>query len=227
MSGIATCEEIQDEFFVALASVSGGRNFSTHRMKWSWLPTSGDLVARFPTEITGAGLRPALAEGARLGARMAGIWVNSAVRQGELASFGFTKAWQPWWMSCFVERVEPVRQVAGVELKVSQREGLPAGSWQFEACLASGQEAGQQVGKCLLFPSLSRPGFAGVFDMAVEPEYQRLGIGTAMLQKLAEVAGDAGLSQLVLNSTPSGFRLYQSQGFQLIGKGQTYWLELG
>lgn len=227
MSGIAACEQVQDEFFTALATATGGRNFSTHQMKWSWLPGLGDLVARFPTEITGAGLRPALAEGARLGARMAGIWVNSAVRQGELASFGFKKAWQPWWMSCFPERMEPVRQVAGIELRVSQSEGLPAGSWQFEACLTSGQNLGRAVGKCLLFPSLSTPGLAGVFDMAVEPEYQRLGIGTAMLQKLGEVANTADLSQLILNSTPSGFLLYQSQGFQLIGKGQTYWLELG
>ncbi|WP_394937747.1 GNAT family N-acetyltransferase [Psychromicrobium sp. YIM B11713] len=226
MSGIAACERVQDEFFSASAVSSGGRNFSTHRMKWSWLPDSADLIARFPSEITASGLRPALAEGARLGAKMAGIWVNSAVRQGELASFGFIKGWQPWWMTCLTDQLPPAPGLPGVELVARQGEDLPGTSWQVSAVLSSGQRAGLQLGKCLLFPSPTTPELGGVFEMAVQPEYQRLGIGTAMLQKLGEIARKAGISQLILNSTPVGLRLYQAQGFQLIGKGQTYWLEL-
>ena len=67
---------------------------------------------------------------------------------------------------------------------------------------------------------------AGIFDMAVEAEYRRTGLGTAMLNKLSEAAFNAGAEHLLLNATPDGQRLYRNYGFELIGKGQTWWFHV-
>ncbi|WP_323961672.1 hypothetical protein GC088_06970 [Arthrobacter sp. JZ12] len=103
MTTIAGCQRLQRAWFAALAQATGGRTFSTHGCDWIWLPARSELMLMFPTVLSGAGLRPGLAEGVRLGARTVGVWLNAAVRAPELASFGFEPGWQPWWMSAPID----------------------------------------------------------------------------------------------------------------------------
>ncbi|MGA7207102.1 MAG: GNAT family N-acetyltransferase, partial [Specibacter sp.] len=84
------------------------------------------------------------------------------------------------------------------------------------------------AGQSFIFmpPDERKKNLAGIFDMAVVPEHRRTGLGTALLDTLAATAFDAGAEHLLLNATPEGQRLYRSYGFELIGKGQTWWYHL-
>lgn len=69
-------------------------------------------------------------------------------------------------------------------------------------------------------------GLGGVFNMEVLPQFQRRGLGTALLSRASRVAAASGATRMALNATPQGYELYARRGFELIGRGQTYWLNL-
>ena len=108
MVTIADCQRTQHAWFRALAEATGGRSFTTHQMDWVWLPQTREMLCMFPTNVTEAGLFPALAEAERRGAATVGIWLNAAVRAGHLASYRFEARlaavvddpepwmWKPW-----------------------------------------------------------------------------------------------------------------------------------
>ncbi|WP_416377503.1 GNAT family N-acetyltransferase [Arthrobacter sp. JZ12] len=66
----------------------------------------------------------------------------------------------------------------------------------------------------------------GIFNMEVAAVHRRRGIGTALLAAATQCAADAGATELALNATPEGYELYSRRGFELIGRGSTWWLHL-
>jgi predicted GNAT family N-acyltransferase len=54
--------------------------------------------------------------------------------------------------------------------------------------------------------------------MVVEPEYQRQGLGTLILETLIATASDRGASIIVLNARVVKVGFYQKHGFQSIGE---------
>ncbi len=227
MVTIADCQRTQHAWFRALAAATGGRAFGTHRMEWVWLPETREMLCLFPTEITEAGLLPALGEAERRGADTVGVWLNAAVKPGALARHRFERGWQPWWMTAALEDWTPVGADDDRVSLAAPADGVcslnPPQAW-----LATARVGGEWAGQSHVFlePGQGTKHLAGIFDMAVAPEHRRTGLGTALLDRLAATAADAGAEHLVLNATPEGLRLFGSRGFELIGKGQTWWYRL-
>lgn len=229
---IRDCESVQADWLRKSAIAKGGKTFTTRGIDWAWNPADSTLYGLFPAVVDGGSLRPALAEAVRLGAKTVGLWTNAAVRVPQALGLGFEIGRKPWWMAAAVSDVpldlEPLPMHRGLN--------LPDGVW-----LAELEYDGGWVASGSLFvpaeddtardyrakPQRIRPGFAGVFDMSVLESRQRQGLGTRILRSLAARARDEGVQTLVLNSTPAGERLHRGHGFELIGRGQTYWLQLG
>ena len=57
-----------------------------------------------------------------------------------------------------------------------------------------------------------------IYQMVVEPKYQRQGLGTIILQTLITIATDRGASLIVLNARVAKVQFYQKHGFQSIGE---------
>ncbi len=57
-----------------------------------------------------------------------------------------------------------------------------------------------------------------IYQMVVEPEYQRQGLGTLILETLIATASDRGASIIVLNARVVKVGFYQKHGFQSIGE---------
>lgn len=236
MTTIAGCQRLQRAWFAALAQATGGRTFSTHESDWIWLPARGELMLMFPTAISPAGLRPGLAEGVRLGARTVGVWLNGAVRATDLSTFGFEAGWQPWWM-CAPINATTSYGTAGTSITtaVPEYEGAPARelavtrSQPARAWHAVATAGGELAGAAYSFyePENNPRALGGVFNMEVHPEFRRQGMGTSLLSAVARQAAAAGAEELALNATPEGYELYLRRGFELIGRGQTWWLHLG
>ena len=74
--------------------------------------------------------------------------------------------------------------------------------------------------------SLLQGDVAGIYDMEVLPQFQRRGLGRALLRTVCEAARAAGATRAVLNATPEGERLYSVEGFVHVGRGITYWNHL-
>jgi GNAT superfamily N-acetyltransferase len=217
---LADCQRTQHAWFRALAEATGGRAFSTHRMDWVWLPETRQMLCMFPTEITDAGLQPALAEAERRGATAVGIWMNAAIREGILPAYRFERGWQPWWMTRALDVETVAAATEEPDARVTLTPLVPHQVW-----LATGRSTEEWAGRSYAYlpPDQGKKHLAGIFDMMVAPEHRRTGLGTAMLQKLSEAAFNAGAEHLLLNATPDGQRLYRQRGFELIGKGQTWW----
>ncbi|MBG6184363.1 GNAT superfamily N-acetyltransferase [Arthrobacter sp. CAN_A214] len=236
MVTIAQCQRLQTAWFAALANATGGKTFSTHGSTWAWLPARRELMLMFPERISAAGVRPALAEGARLGAATVGVWLNGSVDSAGLAGLGFEPGWQPWWMAAPV--AAPASYDAGAarlttavaeyrgplarELRVVN--GQPRQAWHAEIRTSEGISGAAYS----FYPSGMHglEGLGGIFNMEVLPEYQRRGFGTALLSRSARAAEEAGARHLALNATPEGFALYSQRGFSLVGRGRTHWLTL-
>ncbi|MHA7304722.1 GNAT family N-acetyltransferase [Arthrobacter sp. TMN-49] len=223
MVTIADCQRTQHAWFRALAEATGGRSFTTHLMNWVWLPQRREMLCLFPTEITEAGLYPALAEAERRGAATVGIWLNAAVRAGHLANYRFEPGWQPWWMT----RSLDVEAVAAASESRDDRVTVNA-AVENQVWLATARNGEDEVGHSYAYfpPEQGGKHLAGIFDLAVESEYRRTGVGTSLLNKLSEAAFNAGAEHLLLNATPDGQRLFRTRGFELIGKGQTWWFQV-
>ncbi len=220
MVTLSDCQRTQHAWFKALAEATGGRSFSTHRMDWVWLPETSEMLCMFPTEVTMAGLEPALEEAKRRGAKAVGVWMNAAMRPGILPQNHFERGWQPWWMT----RALDVESVAGTSEVPDSRVALTAIKAE-QVWLATARIGDDWAGRSYahLAPEQDGKHLAGIFDMVVAPQHRRSGIGTALLDRLAEAAFNAGAEHLLINATPDGQRLFGSSGFELIGKGQTWW----
>lgn len=220
---ILDCESVQAGWLRQSAIAVGGKTFRTHQLEWAWNPAESTLYGFFPRAVEEAGLRPALAEATRLGAKTVGIWANAAIRVPQALKLGFETGWQPWWMTADISACTDDVDAA---LVTHQGLDLPDGAWQ-----ATVRQAEDWVGSGTVFipphgVSASAGSLAGIFDMYVEESQQRQGIGGRILRSLMQRARSEGIQALVLNSTPSGERLYRAHGFELIGRGQTYWLHL-
>lgn len=59
------------------------------------------------------------------------------------------------------------------------------------------------------------------------PQFQRRGLGRALLRTVCDAARRVGAKRAVLNATPAGEPLYLADGFVHVGHGVTYWHHLG
>lgn len=240
MVTIAQCQRHQSAWNAALATATGGKTFSTHGSTWVWLPARKELMLMFPDSVTAAAVRPALAEGLRLGASSARIWLNSAVDAVGLGPLGFRMSWQPWWMAAPVADVVQGGNDAAIltrevpdysgpleqELRVVRVVRVePHRAWH----AVTRDDGGTITGAAYSFyPSgVAGPtGIGGIHQLEVLPGFQRQGLATTLLGATARAAGEAGAATLTVNATPQGYPFFSSRGFTLLGRGRTYVLDL-
>ncbi len=191
----------------------------------------------FPDSVTAAAVRPALAEGLRLGASSARVWLNSAVDAVGLGPLGFRSSWQPWWMAAPVADVVGGGDDAAIltrevpdysgpleqELRVVRAE--PRRAWH----AVTRDDGGTITGAAYSFYAsgvAGLTGIGGIHQLEVLPEFQRQRLATALLGATARAAGEAGAATLTVNATPEGYPFFSSRGFTLLGRGRTYVLDL-
>ncbi|MHA7238886.1 GNAT family N-acetyltransferase [Arthrobacter sp. TMS1-12-1] len=234
MVSVAACQRLQSAWCAALATATGGKTFSTHGSTWVWLPARRELMMMFPETVSTYAVRPALAEGARLGATSVRVWLNAAVDAVDLGDLGFSPSWQPWWMAAPVDAVLRSGDDAAVltaevpdysgplleELRVVRSE--PRQAWH---AVTRDPEHGNVSGAAYSFyPSgvAGLKGLAGIHHLEVLPAYQRRGLATALLSATARAAGEAGAVDVAVNATPQGYGFFSRRGFVLLGRGRTY-----
>ncbi|MCS3491751.1 ribosomal protein S18 acetylase RimI-like enzyme [Arthrobacter sp. JUb119] len=246
MTTIASAQEALSHWHQALAVATGGKIFTTHGCSWAWQPVRKRLILLFPEQPEQAGLRPALAEGHRLGARRVEAWVNSGAHADELRATGFSDNAQVSWhagplaipMDRWTGKIRlgnNVPEATGAdaaELNVTNlwREtstqlssGHPA-LRRVEHALARTDE-GEIVGRG--FAQQGPNGQLMVHSLAVGKEHRRHGVGTALLHGLSRSMinplsppDDEVPQELLAAATPSSADFFSANGLKLLGRGR-------
>jgi len=164
----------------------------------------------------------------------------------------FQPGWQPHWMCLDLSRSPHVERgrdghVAMVEdgsiwerfdhpylapnegpnwreqakVKHAVAEIRPQHVWHFASWLD-----GRPVGAATLHLTTGPLGVAGIYDVGVLPDMRRRGIGASVSVHACDFARALGCRYAVLNATGMGAPVYRSIGFESIGHGLTWWLNV-
>jgi GNAT superfamily N-acetyltransferase len=228
---VADCERSQARWNVAIALAGGGTAWEDRGLRWSWQAHDRSLMLNFPRSVDAQGVGDGLDFARGNGACIVGAWLSLDTDPGVLDAAGFERGWEPWWMAAPLDAIARPDDPR-VSLTADVPEYGPAG--QKLLTLARGEDApavhaaaridGRLAGRAW---SLVDGDTAGIYDMEVWPQFQRRGLGRALLRAVCGAARDAGAGEAVLNATPDGERLYSAEGFERIGTGITYWHHLG
>ncbi len=85
---------------------------------------------------------------------------------------------------------------------------------------------GKVVGQSTVFLAEGPSGAAGIYDVNVEPEVRNRGIGKAVTLAACLYARERGYRYAVLNATDLGRPVYLRLGFDYLGDGWTWWLNV-
>lgn len=234
MVTIADCERVQTNWFAARATSLGGTVWRDDGLLWTDGPDGLNLM--FPTNLTLDAVRRGVDLALERGRGIVGAWLSTDVDPTPLARAGFERGWSPWWMTVDLAALgEPADPRVRLELDTTDYTGeyadyraqlrltriQPTRAWYAAAHVGAHQRF---AGRAWSFLDGD---LAGIFDMDVWPEFQRQGLGTALLTTVCAAARTAGARHAVLNATPEGKLLYSTCGFTQIGEGITWWHHLG
>jgi GNAT superfamily N-acetyltransferase len=209
---VRDCELVQADWLRAQAHAEGGAAWEDGGLSWAIGPDFASLL--FPTEID----PDALARGlARLPSTCPGVgaWLSLDVDATPLGRAGFERGWSPWWMRASLPDVGEAGDPR-IELEAKGEHTWYAAAYDGAERRFAGHAWSHLAGDV-----------AGVFDMAVWPQFRRRGLGAGLLRAVCAAAAAAGGRHAVLNATPAGKRLYETCGFAQIGEGITWWLHRG
>lgn len=161
-----------------------------------------------------------------------------------LLARGFQTGWRPCWMWLDTERMQTDHpRPAGLTIEILESEAdwapvdlpyysrdkaavrramarlAPGRLWHFAARLD-----GDPVGHSTLFLTTGPLGVAGIYGVGVVPEARNRGIGKAVTMAACRHAQAMGCQHALLNGT--GERMYRQIGFERIGYGWTWWLNV-
>ena len=185
----------------------------------------------FPQAIDAAAAQQGVAVARERGACTVGACLAGDVDASGLKAAGFERGWEPWWMTASLDSVadpDDDRMTITTEVPEYGPEGQRllslADAPEARARHAVARVDGYFAGRGWAFAPRD---IAGIYDMDVWPDFQRQGLGRALLRTVCASARAAGAHAAVLNATPHGERLYSAEGFARIGTGITYWHHLG
>ncbi|MBC8078628.1 MAG: GNAT family N-acetyltransferase [Chloroflexales bacterium] len=161
-----------------------------------------------------------------------------------LLARGFQPGWRPCWMWLDLQslrmdhpqpdglRIEVLetaptweapqlpyfdRAEAAIDRTIAARH--PRQLWHFVASLA-----GEVVGHSMLFVTSGPLGVAGIYNVGVVPDARNRGVGKVVTMAACRHAQTLGCRHALLNAT--GERMYRQLGFERIGYGWTWWLNV-
>ena len=227
---VAECETSQTEWNLAIAVAGGGSVWEDQGLQWSWQAHDDQLMLNFPRAIDEPAARRGLESARERNVRIVGAWLSPETDATALEAVGFERGWEPWWMAAPLDAI-PEPHDPRVTLSTDVPEYGPEGQRllslargeQPHACHAVARVDGRFAGRAW---ALVGGDVAGVYDMEVWPQFQRQGLGRALLHTVCGAARAAGATRAVLNATQVGARLYSAEGFVHVGKGITYWHHL-
>jgi GNAT superfamily N-acetyltransferase len=204
----------------AVAGATGGAVFDD----CVWQPRPhGELLVPFPREPPGE----EVVERAReLGARRIGCWLAGpwGTMESALAGLGFTRGWDPHWMTSCAKPSEP-------DARVSEATDVPEYDDHGRALLGmigpdtrlfvARVAGGRFAGHAWLHVAA---GIGGLYDVFVPEELRRRGLGSALSRAAMAKARELGVDAVALNAEAPA--LYESLGFRSLGYGRTWWLHL-
>lgn len=233
MVGVEACERVQLNWFTHRARRLGGEVWLD---SGTWVDGPDGLNLMFPERVCGEAVARSVALAHERGRTIVGVWGSAGLDDSVLLEHGFTEGWRPCWMSAPLTRL-PVIDDDRVQLEDDSDEYQgPYASYRDTVRLAQERprrviyagahdpDERRLVGRGVAFLD---EGLAGIFDVAVWPEdQQRRGYGSGIMSALARAAMAEGATHAVLNATPDGEKLYPTLGFEVLGRGRTWWLHL-
>lgn len=227
---VAECETNQARWNAAVALAGGGAVWEDHGLHWSWQPHNRHLMLSFPRHLDGPAVRRGIEAARERDACIVGAWLSTDTDPSELEAAGFERGWEPWWMAAPLAAIPEPDDPRAVLCADVPEYGLGG---QRLLSLARGEHAAwhavARVDGCFAGRAwcLACGDVAGIYDMEVWPQFQRGGLGRALLRAVCAGARAAGAAKAVLNATPAGEPLYVADGFVRVGEGITYWHHLG
>jgi GNAT superfamily N-acetyltransferase len=228
---VSDCERAQTSWYTTCARLLGGEAWSEGGLTWARGLGHADLL--FPSEIDSEAFARGLVRARRPG-EIVGAWLSLDVDPAPLAAAGFERGWSPWWMTALIADIGDTRDTrVGLKELTTDYTGEHA---DYARMLVLTRERPKQTWYAAAYADgirrfaghawshLTEGNIAGIFDMAVWPQFRRQGLGTALLQIVAGAARAAGAEHAVLNATPDGKKLYETRGFHQVGEGITWWL---
>lgn len=177
----------------------------------------------------------------------AGCWSLDPARPADLGvrllARGFQPGWRPHWMALDLGQVRTehsfpkglsivrdndrsliaVRNLPYARVVVPRpSEAAFPGQWVRHVASIRGKVVGQSV----VFLTDGEWGVAGIYHVGVVPQFRNKGIGKAVTLAACLYARDRGYRYAVLNSTDIGRQAYQQLGFQSVGDGWTWWMQI-
>jgi GNAT superfamily N-acetyltransferase len=180
--------------------------------------------------------------------QLVGCWSLDPPQQHDLdirlLARGFQPGWRPCWMWLDLQKLTtnyaapeevridlletaptweatelPYYDRATAALEHAMADLQPRQVWHFVAWLA-----GEPVGHSTLFLTHGPLGVAGIYGVGVVPGARNRGIGKAVTAAACRQAQSLGCRHALLNAT--GERMYRQLGFERIGYGWTWWLNV-
>ncbi len=214
---------------MAVAVAGGGSSWQDRGLQWSWQAHDQQLMLNFPRVIDATAAKEGVEFARERNARIVGAWLSLETDAATLEAVGFERGWEPWWMAAQLDAVtksHDPRVTLSSDVPEYGPEGqrlLSLARGKRQAWHAVARVDGQFAGRAW---TLLDGDVAGIYDMEVWPQFQRRGLGRALLCTVCEAARAAGATRAVLNATPEGARLYSAAGFVHVGRGITYWHHL-
>ncbi len=231
LATVAECEASQTQWNQALAIAGGGLAWEDGGLKWAWQAHDAQLMLSFPRMIDLAAAKRGVQFAREHDVSLIGAWLSPETDAAPLEALGFERGWEPWWMAAPLDAIaapDDPRIALSTDIPeygpngqrlLSLARGERPRAWH-----AAARVDGRLAGRAW---SLVGGDIGGVYDMEVWPEFQRRGLGRALLRAVCGAAQAAGATRAVLNATPDGERLYSAEGFVHVGRGITYWNHLG
>ncbi|MCZ6677921.1 MAG: GNAT family N-acetyltransferase [Candidatus Poribacteria bacterium] len=241
------------EWMVLKAYAAGGEVHQTNGVTWTYAPGPvGESMILFP-QLTDANAGEHLDDIVqyyldRRPEKSVGCWSLYPTQPADLGvrllARGFQLGWRPRWMWLDLQRMRTDHpEPDGLRIELIEGEAnwdvgdLPYYSRETESisCAASRIQPqrvwrfgawlnGNPVGHSTLCLTTGPLGTAGLYDVGVVPEARNKGVGKAVTLVACLHAQAMGCRHALLNGT--GERMYRQVGFERIGYGRTWWLNL-
>jgi GNAT superfamily N-acetyltransferase len=238
------------EWMKRKALAAGGEVHNCNGVQWTYAGAEREGNVLFP-RLTEANVEETLETIVRFYRKrrpepLIGCWSlvpTRPINLGErLLAHGFQPGWQPRWMSLDLRNVK-TEYSTPPELRI-ERLSDPA-DWEIcdlpyyersaphfrDAAAADGTRNiwhfaaflnGVPVGHTTLHINDGPRGVAGIYDVGVVASARNQGIGKAVTGAACLYARSQGCLYALLNAT--GRRMYEQIGFELLGFGDTWWL---